>query len=256
MRKMMKLMVVLTVLMFFASPAVMGAQTDNSKDNKNVPAGDKPVKTEKPVTQAGKMNESPGLSPDSQMQKFQNDSLKTPKEVETQNRPQNTSGKQVEVKERIRLKQQEILMEHANLSVKEQSKLKNQNQIRVAVHTLLMAEDIDGGIGSQISAIAKEYNNSVKNTYSAEERIQNRDALSYFFFGGDKDASGEILRNIEQNQQRIENLNQLISECDCDDELRLMLQEQITALEKEQNRLRLMAQDELNNKGLLGGLFG
>ncbi|MFY1644910.1 hypothetical protein ACK11Z_14360, partial [Methanoculleus bourgensis] len=38
---------------------------------------------------------------------------------------------------------------------------RDQNQVRLAVHTLLAAENRTGGIGRNISVIAREFNNSV-----------------------------------------------------------------------------------------------
>jgi hypothetical protein len=160
-----------------------------------------------------------------------------------------TYNNQEAIKNRIRLIQNESL----NLSG---SGTKNQNTVRVAVQALVEAGNISGGTGEQISAIAKEFNNSVTAQYNAEEKIRNRDALSRFFFGGDSDAAKEIQQQFEQNRVRIENLNTLMNECNCDDELKAMIREQIQVLEEEQNRLQELAQAELGDKGLFGGFLG
>ena len=161
---------------------------------------------------------------------------------------------QQEIKAQIKL----ILKENANISgLTSENKLQNQNIVRSAVQTLLAAGNISGGIGEQISAIAKEFNNSVMAQYNAEEKIQNRNAISRFFFGGDADAAEEIQQQIEANRVRLENLNTLMNQCeDCDGELKTMIQEQIQLLEQEQNRLQELAQAETDDKGLLGGIFG
>lgn len=164
-----------------------------------------------------------------------------------------TLKNQEEIKTRIRL----IENESAQLSGSGMNnELKNQNTVRAAVQALVAAGNLSGGIGEQISAIAQEFNNSVTLQYSAEKRIQDRNAVSRFFFGGDSDAAGEIQQQIETNRERIESLNTLMNECDCDDELRAMIREQIQLLEEEQNRLQELSQAELDDKGLLGGLLG
>ena len=164
-----------------------------------------------------------------------------------------TLRNQEEIKEQIRL----IENESANISgLETNNMLKNRNTVRAAVQALIAAGNLSGVTGEQISAIAQEFNNSLALQYSAEERIQDRNAVSRFFFGGDSDAAGEIRDQIEANQERIENLNTLMNDCDCDDELKTMIQAQIQVLEEEQNRLQELSQAELNDKGLLGGLFG
>ena len=164
------------------------------------------------------------------------------------------SQNQQEIKAQIK----QIQKESANISGSEQNnRLKNQNTVRIAVQTLLAAGNISGGIGDQISAIAKEFNNSVMVQTKAEEKIQTRNAVSKFFFGGDFDAANDIQAQTEQNRQRIENLNTLMNQCsDCDEELKTMIKEQIQVLEQEQNRLSEISRAELENKGIFGGLFG
>ena len=160
---------------------------------------------------------------------------------------------QEEIKAQIRL----IENESANFSGSETNNmLKNRNTVRAAVQALIAAGNLSGGTGEQISAIAQEFNNSLVLQYSAEERIKDRNAISRFFFGGDSDAAEEIRDQIKANRERIENLNTLMNDCDCDNELRTMIRAQIQVLEEEQNRLQELSQAEFDDKGLLGGLFG
>ena len=50
-------------------------------------------------------------------------------------------------------------------------------------------EDLAGGIGPQISAIAKEFDNSVTETIEAEEEIEKKGGFARFFSGGDEKAA-------------------------------------------------------------------
>ena len=133
--------------------------------------------------------------------------------------------------------------------------LQNQNKVRLAVHTLLSMEDLVGGIGKNVSQIAKEFNNSVQATIRSEERIQTRNILTKFLLGGDEEAATEMEQEVNRNQIGIQELKQLMQECDCDQEVKEMLQEQIQNMEEEQNRLQQLAQNEKQNKGLFGWLF-
>lgn len=130
--------------------------------------------------------------------------------------------------------------------------LRNQNRVREAVHAFLAMEDLAGGIGPQVSELAREFNNSVQTTIRAEERIQNRGMLTRLFFGGDVEAARQLQQEAEQNRQRIQELQQLRDQCDCDNQTRQVMAEQIQALVGEQQRLRELAQNETGNRGIFG----
>ena len=132
---------------------------------------------------------------------------------------------------------------------------KNQNRVRVAVHSLLAMEDLAGNKGQEISKVAREFNNSVQATINAEEKVQNRGALARLFAGGDHEAAEEVERQVEQNRQKIQELKQLKEECICEEEVKAMMQEQIQNMEQEQARLGELAQKEKESKGLFGWIW-
>jgi hypothetical protein len=160
-----------------------------------------------------------------------------------------------EVRERIEQREQEMIQEMQSLGEHQQLVYQNQNQVRLAVHSLLVMEDLVGGIGPQVSQIAREFNNSVPATIRAEEQIQSRNRITRLFLGGDEDAAQEIEQHVIQNQERIRQLQQLIQACECDEEIRAMLQEHVRAMEQEQTRLQEVARQEKNEKGLFGWLW-
>ncbi|UCG95590.1 MAG: hypothetical protein JSV92_00900 [archaeon] len=133
---------------------------------------------------------------------------------------------------------------------------RNQNKVRLAVHSLLAMENLTGGIGKNVSEIAREFNNSVQATISAEERIEKRDGLTKFLFGGDQEAAEEIEQEIGKNRERIRKIRNLMEECECDEEVRAIMREQIENMEQEQERLGEKAQKEKESKGLFGWLWG
>lgn len=160
-----------------------------------------------------------------------------------------------QLREQIQQKQNEMEQELTSLSIQNREILRNQNKVRLAVHSLLAMEDLAGGIGQQISAIAREFNNSVRSTINAEEKIKTRSKFTRFFIGGDKNASEGIEQDVIQNQLRIQELKQLKEECTCEQEVTQVLQEQIQNIEQEQVRLQQLAQQEKQSKGLFGWLF-
>jgi hypothetical protein len=160
-----------------------------------------------------------------------------------------------ELKQMIQERQQIMNQEMQNLGEGQQNVYQNQNRVRLAVHALLAMENLTGGIGRNVSQIAREFNNSVQATIRAEERIQTRNWLVRFFVGGDEEAAGNMEQEVNRNRERIQELRRLREECDCDEEIRAMLQEQIQNMEQEQNRLQQLAQNEKANKGLFGWLW-
>lgn len=132
----------------------------------------------------------------------------------------------------------------------------HQNQVVLAVHTMLASRELLGGIGQNVSAIAIGFNNSIQATVHAEERIQKRSWFSKFFFGGDEDAADEIEQEVGQNQERIQQFQHVMLNCtDCYAQVKTMLQEQVQNVEQEQERLTQLAQEQKQSKGLLGWLW-
>lgn len=187
-------------------------------------------------------------------------------EQETENRGENITiriqqRKEVrarnlsELRETVAQRQQEMNRESQALKEQQQQVYQNQNRVRLAVHSLLAMEALVGGIGPQVSEIAREFNNSVQATIRAEERIQSRNRVIRFFAGGDEGAAQEIEEQVVQNRERIRQLQQLALQCECEEEVRAMLQEDIEDMEQEQTRLQQLAQNEKKVKGIFGRLW-
>jgi hypothetical protein len=157
------------------------------------------------------------------------------------------------IKDKKRAMNQEI---EAMKDEKQQEIHQNQNEVRMAVHALLASENLVGGIGSEVSKIARTFNNSVQKTIQAEEKIQKRNKIVKFFFGGDEEAAEDILQEVNKNKEKIKNLKELKQQCDCDEEVKDIVQEQIQNMEQEQNRLGQLAQEQKSKRGLFGWLFG
>ncbi|MCK5473928.1 MAG: hypothetical protein KAI53_00850 [Candidatus Aenigmarchaeota archaeon] len=161
--------------------------------------------------------------------------------------------------EAIRQKDQEMKAKTETMSGGKKQAYQNQNEVRLAVHTIHsmgnMIGSMGGGIGTEISAIAKQYNNSIQASLQAEEKIQSRSSLKRFFFGGDNDAAADLESEMLQNQNQLRELTQLKEQCDCTDEAKLIMQEQIQTMEQEQERIKELANAEKQSKGILGWLY-
>ncbi|NMB78646.1 MAG: hypothetical protein GYA23_06075 [Methanomicrobiales archaeon] len=129
---------------------------------------------------------------------------------------------------------------------------KNANDVRLAVHTLLAMENVTGGVGPQVSAIARDFNNSAQHTWELEVQMQNRDIISRLLFGGDQVSAAELATVTAQNQNRIRQIEQLMNTQDLNPETKAILEEQIQIMQQENTRLGQVASAEQQDRGLLG----
>ena len=139
-----------------------------------------------------------------------------------------------------------------NISSGEREQIKNENEVRIAVTTLLDVEDLSGGIGRNVSAIARDFNNSASSTRKLEDRIQSRNSFVRLLFGGDRDAARELAAQTAQNNARIAELQRLISNATLNTEVRAMIEDQVRIVQKDQDRLAQLATREQEDRGLFG----
>jgi len=129
---------------------------------------------------------------------------------------------------------------------------KNPNQVRNAVHSLLDMGNTTGGIGPQVSAIARDVNNSASSSEQLENRIENRDFISRFLFGGDKDAAGQLTTLTAQNRASIQKIQQLMNTTTLAADTQATMDEQLQVLLAEQDRLDALASQARQEHGLFG----
>lgn len=170
----------------------------------------------------------------------------TPQNIQNQN--QITSNTEQQVRSVIQQKTHEVNSSMGN-------SLQNQKMAQVAVQTMESTASMFGKSEANISKVSNEIKNSFEVTTRAEERIRSKSGFVKFFMGGDNEAAGLIAQEIVRNENRIRELNRLIEESDFDPQTKAILQEQIQNIEQEQLRLKLLAEKEINNKGILGWLW-
>ncbi len=160
-----------------------------------------------------------------------------------------------DLKQKIEIRKHQLEQEVASTSPDHQQIVENANQVRVAVHSLLASKELLGGIGSEVSKIAKEMNNSVATTTNAEAKIQARNFFTRLFFGGDSAAADVIAQQVAQNQQRIDDLNKMLAEANVSADIQSTLRAQIAAIQEAQTRLQDLAQREQTQWGLFSWRF-
>ena len=159
-----------------------------------------------------------------------------------------------ELKEIMQIQRQRFNHRLLRMKKIEKKIYKNQNKVREAVFTLLAMKNLTGGIGKNVSKIAREFNNSVQKTIKLEERIHRRSGFIRFFIGGDRKDAKELENLTAINEKRIQKLEKLKERIN-NTELKQILDQQIQNIQQEQERLRNLAQKEKKSRGIFGWLF-
>ncbi|HQJ39231.1 MAG TPA: DUF2202 domain-containing protein [Methanoregulaceae archaeon] len=134
---------------------------------------------------------------------------------------------------------------------------RDQAHVDLALSTFAIAGSVTGGAGPELSRLAGEINQSLAAAYQAEQQMSTRSSFMRMLIGGDRDAAGLLIQSADQNQQRIQAMEQLLATCsDCDPQVRVKLEEQVQTLSQEQNRLLTLGQQEQADRGLFSWLFG
>jgi gas vesicle protein len=161
-----------------------------------------------------------------------------------------------ELRDSKRQQLEELNKSLQNVPQERRSWVKNENEVRIAVHTLLSMENRSGGIGQNISVIAREFNNSVNMSEKLEQKIQERSGIIRVFLGGDRDSAEQLANITSRNQARIQEIQQMINTATLDPDVRAFLEEQLQVMQNEETRLEQLATREQQDRGLFGSLLG
>ena len=160
-----------------------------------------------------------------------------------------------DLEQKIETRKHELDDEEASTTPKFKNAVKNANEVRLAVHSLLASKELLGGIGSEVSQIAKDMNDSVATTTNAEAKIQARNFFARLFFGGDSAAADVISQQVARNQQHIDDLTKLLEGANVPADIQAVLKAQIMAIQDAQTRLLDLAQKEQKQWGLFSWRF-
>jgi len=132
----------------------------------------------------------------------------------------------------------------------EKKVLEHASRVSVAVHALLSSRELLGGLGQQVSDIAKGVDDSIATTTAAESKIEGRGFLTKLLFGGDANAAATIRDQVAQNQERIIQLAGILNQATTSADVKAELQAQLDALNAEQVRLQNVASSQQKLWGL------
>ena len=248
MKKFIPVLIILVVLTMFAIPVIAAKEDNGVKAGITVAAAT--TQTTSSVEQEMKHGEDDmgTVTPTAR------DTLEVDHETESEIDDSNdTSGRTIaEVRENHTKSHESLNATLRNISSGERDRIKNENEVRIAVTTLLETEDLSGGIGRNVSAIARDFNNSASSTRKLEDRIQSRNSFVRLLFGGDREAARELATQAALNNARIVELQQLIGNTSLDTEVRATIEDQVQIIQQEQDRLQQLATREQEDRGLFG----
>lgn len=134
---------------------------------------------------------------------------------------------------------------------------RDQAKVHLALSSFSLAGNVTGSSGPELTRLGAEVNNSLAIAYQTEQQMKSRSSFMRMLFGGDREAAGLLIQYVDQNQQRIQQMMQIVANCsECDPQVRMMFEEQVQVLSQEQNRLIAFGQQEQGDRGLFGWLFG
>ena len=240
-----KLIIYLVALSLLASSLVLAEKGGNSVNKSTLPPG------------LDKQDKNPGGDDNPTVNKSKGKSVAVvgPGKGNLSMKQVNLVVKRV-MNETVRTKQK-LELQLQNISNQDKQKVfRNQNRIRDAVMTLLVLRkegNFSGGIGKNISAIARNFSNSVNKTIQAEQRIHERQGFMRMLFGGDENAAETIQSELNRNRITLQKLDRIQEQLDPG--YQSLMQNQTQLIQQEQERLMELAQQEKQDKGLLGWLF-
>ena len=250
MKKIIIALIILVVLATCAIPVIAAKEDDGVKAGITVAAATTQT------TSSGEQEKRHGADDTVTVTPTTDDTPETEDETESEIDDSNhQSGRTIaEVRENRHKSLENLNATLRNISSGERERIKNENEVRIAVTTLLDVEDLSGGIGRNISAIARDFNNSASSMRKLEDRIQTRSSFMRVLFGGDREAARELAIQTAQNNARIAELHQLVSDATMNAEVRATIEDQIRIMEKEQERLQQLATKEQEDRGFFGWL--
>lgn len=136
----------------------------------------------------------------------------------------------------------------------QQESVQQQEQARVAAQVMMRVAD--GDCQNGLCQQARDYQNSLAVQLHAEEQAQERSAFMRFLAGSDHAALQQMEQERLQNQERIRLMNQYITTCDsCNASVQNQLQEWVRVMNQEQERLRILTENESGKKGIFGWMW-
>ena len=165
-------------------------------------------------------------------------------QVGTQERESLQEGQELEVEaaKKVKLKSVNPRSENAR---------QNMSVVAETIEELLITQGAKGGIGQQVREIAQEQKQAQVQTEEQFNKLESRRGLMKRLFGPDYKAIKNLNKQVEQNQLRVQQLQQLQNQAVNQDD-QAQIQETVQALVEQNTSL----EEQIQAEEKIGSLFG
>ena len=180
----------------------------------------------------------------------------TPQDSQVQNQNQvNTQNQGDDSQLQVRTQEQESLGDRQGegLQNRNQNAVESMSEVAKQVQQLLQART-EGGIGQQVRQIAQEQNQAQAQIQEQLYKLESKGKLARLLTGTDYKAVKNLKAQLVQNQLRIKQLEQLITQLSNQGDI-TTVQATIVALVKQNTALQEQITAEEGTKSLFGWLF-
>jgi len=153
--------------------------------------------------------------------------------------------------------------ENVQVQVQQQSSEQNKgsemsqqrrSKVANAVQQMLQVADRNGGIGQQVRVIAQEQNQSINQAEESLSKVENRNGFVKFLIGPNYGEINKSEKLLEQNREKIEQLNQIKTQLPNQGDHQ-MLTQQIQVLEQANLEIENTLKNSQQGISLLGWMF-
>jgi uncharacterized protein with PIN domain len=256
-----KLVVLLLVLLLLAAPMAVMAREDSGTSDSGKDGG----------SDDSKGRESETLEtvtvPETEVETHATVTVAgTPHETETEHGVEVETEHGVEIEQErtnateLRVRIRESVTESANQlereGIRDPVVHDSQSTFLVGIDTFRGVRELNDTRGRDLSELEAEIEDSIKITTQAESRIRSRNPVVKVLMGGDDQAARQLEQEMNLTRERIAELRSFVDSCTtCSEQVKEVLQERIQEMEQEQERLREVASQELNNQGIIGWIW-
>lgn len=180
--------------------------------------------------------------------------VKNENQIKTQNQGEDSQLK-VENKEEEKLGETEDGDDKSKgESPRSDTAKENMSDVAKKVEELLTTESAQGGIGEQVRQVAQEQKQAQESIQTELEKIDGRGNFLKTLIGPNYQALKNMQKQMEQNQSRIEELEQLMDQLTDQEDITLV-QETILTLTEQNSSLQDRIALEEQTRSMLGWLF-
>lgn len=133
----------------------------------------------------------------------------------------------------------------------QQYRARSISDTRCALGALVAVENLTGVIGPLVSDICRDMNATLQSEWALEEELGESNGITRFVFGGNEGASGQIAVFTGETRLRTREIGLLMDCIALHPDIRDLMNEQLTIIDREQERLDSVAQQENEKRGLL-----